>query len=274
MRWRSCWPSPMLAPGSRGSPSSRATWGSSEPWPTSARSSTSSTRIPSATPVFPGCGRSLLGSRVDATSHGADGLGDSHFPPSSRPVEAEHASLALVRLANEYPGELTLVRSDLSPTSALAISLDPHFPASIAAWSSWAALSGRPVTCRIRPRSSTFRAIPRPPPSCCSAGRAWPGALGDGHGLRGRHRASPRDLVRSRCPRSVRSDDHGSKAVARVRAVRRGRHVRRRPVAMAVAIQPAVVTRSEHRHVTRGAGRETHPRSDDRRLVQPRWRRA
>ena len=60
---------------------------------------------PTATPVFRGCDRSLLGTRVEATSHGADGLGDSHFPPSRRPIAPEHASLALVRLASESPGE-------------------------------------------------------------------------------------------------------------------------------------------------------------------------
>jgi len=64
---------------------------------------------PTATPVFAGCRRSLLGCRLDATSHGADGLGDSHYPPSRRPVVTEHASLAIVRFATQAPGELTLV---------------------------------------------------------------------------------------------------------------------------------------------------------------------
>jgi inosine-uridine nucleoside N-ribohydrolase len=67
---------------------------------------------PAATPVFRGCDRSLLGDRVEATSHGADGLGNAQFPPSSRRVEAEHAADALVRLASESPGELMLVARD------------------------------------------------------------------------------------------------------------------------------------------------------------------
>src|SRR5262245_26170835 len=55
---------------------------------------------PAQVPVFRGCDRSLLGDRVAAIAHGTDGLGDCHFPPSARPVEAEHAAVALVRLAN------------------------------------------------------------------------------------------------------------------------------------------------------------------------------
>lgn len=80
------------------------------------------------TPVFAGCGRSLLGRRVEATSHGSDGLGDSHYPASPRKVEAEHASLALVRLANQSPGELTLVAIGPLTNVALATNLDPELP--------------------------------------------------------------------------------------------------------------------------------------------------
>ena len=60
--------------------------------------------------------------------HGADGLGDCHFPPSTRPVEAEHAANALVRLANEAPGELTLVSLGPLTNLALAVNLDPDLP--------------------------------------------------------------------------------------------------------------------------------------------------
>ena len=83
---------------------------------------------PTATPIFRGCGRSLLGTRVEATSHGADGLGDSHFPPSKRPIAREHASLALVRFANESPAELTLVALGPLTNLAVALSLDPDLP--------------------------------------------------------------------------------------------------------------------------------------------------
>lgn len=83
---------------------------------------------PKQPPVFAGCGRPLLGPHVRATSHGADGLGNSHHPPSMRLVEAEHAALAIVRLADESPGELTLVAIGPLTNLALALSLDTGLP--------------------------------------------------------------------------------------------------------------------------------------------------
>ena len=61
-------------------------------------------------PVYAGCEGPLVGPVIDAGYfHGADGLGDSGYPPSPRQVADEHAVNALIRLANEAPGELTLV---------------------------------------------------------------------------------------------------------------------------------------------------------------------
>jgi purine nucleosidase len=60
--------------------------------------------------------------------HGEDGLGDSGYPPSSRRVEGEHAALALIRLAAESPGELTLAAIGPLTNLALALRLDPALP--------------------------------------------------------------------------------------------------------------------------------------------------
>jgi purine nucleosidase len=82
------------------------------------------------TPVFAGCASALvdLGSEDAAHVHGGDGLGDAGFPPSGRPVEEEHAADALVRLANESPGELTLITIGPLTNLAVALKLDPHLP--------------------------------------------------------------------------------------------------------------------------------------------------
>lgn len=84
---------------------------------------------PEQTPIFAGCDRALLGHRVHASDiHGADGLGNSGFAPSPRRVEPEHASLALIRLASAAPRALTLVAIGPLTNVALATRLDPTLP--------------------------------------------------------------------------------------------------------------------------------------------------
>jgi purine nucleosidase len=80
-------------------------------------------------PVYAGCGRPLVGDVVDASDfHGKDGLGDSGYPPSPRQVADEHAVHALIRLANESPGELTLAAIGPLTNVALATRLDLTLP--------------------------------------------------------------------------------------------------------------------------------------------------
>ncbi len=81
-------------------------------------------------PVYQGCARPLLQFEPeDAVNvHGQDGLGGAGKPETTRTVEAEHASLALIRLARQNPGELTLLTLGPLTNIALAIRLDPNFP--------------------------------------------------------------------------------------------------------------------------------------------------
>jgi purine nucleosidase len=84
-------------------------------------------------PVYAGCDRPLVREAVDASYfHGPDGLGDSHYPPSRRKVESEHAVNALIRLANAHPGQMTLAAIGPLTNVALATRLDPTLPDKVA----------------------------------------------------------------------------------------------------------------------------------------------
>jgi len=85
------------------------------------------------TPVFPGCARPLVLPADDAAFvHGADGFGDTGYMATRRQPEAEHAALALVRLAREHRGELTLVALGPLTNLALALRLEPALPTLVA----------------------------------------------------------------------------------------------------------------------------------------------
>lgn len=80
-------------------------------------------------PVYAGCDRAMVYATESAAHvHGEDGLGDAGFPPSQRKVEPEHAAATLVRLANESPGEITLVAIGPLTNIGVALKLDPDLP--------------------------------------------------------------------------------------------------------------------------------------------------
>lgn len=89
--------------------------------------------IGAETPVFPGSASPLVVAAPDAGFvHGADGFGDTGYINASRMPEEEHAANAIVRLARERPGELTLVALAPLTNLALALKLDPTLPSRIA----------------------------------------------------------------------------------------------------------------------------------------------
>ena len=85
-------------------------------------------------PVYRGADTPLMPGywEPETRVHGEDGLGNYRRRGNQRhSVEPEHAASALVRLANEAPGEYTLVALGPLTNVALACKLDPEFPEKI-----------------------------------------------------------------------------------------------------------------------------------------------
>ena len=84
----------------------------------------------SSAPVFAGCATPLVRAPDEdaAFVHGADGFGDVGFPAPTANASPESAAQALLRLTEERPGELTLVALAPLTNVALALRLDPTLP--------------------------------------------------------------------------------------------------------------------------------------------------
>ncbi len=84
--------------------------------------------------VFAGCATPLVRAPDEdaAFVHGRDGFGDVGFPPPAAAVANESAASALLRLTRERPGELTLVALAPLTNLALALRLDPTLPQRVA----------------------------------------------------------------------------------------------------------------------------------------------
>lgn len=88
----------------------------------------------SGAPVFAGCATPLVRAAEEdaAFVHGQDGFGDVGLPAPTTVAADESAALALLRLTREKPGQLTLVALAPLTNLALALRLDPTLPARVA----------------------------------------------------------------------------------------------------------------------------------------------
>ena len=202
------------------------------------------------TPVFAGCAVPLVLPAEDAAFvHGNDGFGDTGYARSARAAETEHAALAILRLAEAHAGALTLVALGPLTNLALALRLDPGLPQRVRRLVVMGgAVTGRGNTARV---PAEFN-IGFDPEAAHVVFSEWPAfELVDWeatvrHGLRFES-----------IEQWLAADDSRARFYAAIsRRTRAWSRANQRPLlavadalAMAVAIEPGIVTASARHHV-------------------------
>ena len=200
-------------------------------------------------PVFAGCPDGLVWPTPRrATSHGTDGLGDCGYPLPAGKASPEHAANALIRLANESPGELTLVAIGPLTNLALAASLDPELPQK---YKRLVILGGA-----VRATGNSWRPAVEfnfyvDPEAAAIILRRWPGVFLVPWETVMDHGLSP-DQVEELCSMGTAKAEFFRRSI-------RNRYLKQipglkmlfepDPLAMAVALEPEIISRVEARYV-------------------------
>ena len=205
--------------------------------------------IGAATPVFAGCATPLVRAAEDAAFvHGLDGFGDTAYVPSARRAEREHAAQAILRLSHEYAGQLVFVAMAPLTNLALALRLDPALPQRVARL----VIMGGAVTGRGNTSASAEFNVGFDPEAAHIVFSAWPHIELIDWELVTRHGIAF-DVVE----RWLAADNPRAQFFAAIsRKTRAWTRTRGRPkllvadaLAIAVALQPDLVTRAEDHHI-------------------------
>ena len=206
--------------------------------------------IGAETPVFAGCATPLVLPAEDAAFvHGADGFGDTGYTPSSRPAEDEAAALAILRLSHAHAGKLVLVAIAPLTNLALALKLDPALPQRVAKLVIMGgAVTGRGNTQRV-PAEFNIGFDPEAAHVVFSSFPQftlvdWEATMR--HGIAFERMQAWLDAANPRA-RFYTSISRKTHAWSRERG--RPNVLVADALAMAVALQPDIVTRAEERHV-------------------------
>lgn len=205
--------------------------------------------IGAATPVFAGCPTPLVRAAEDAAFvHGLDGFGDTGYTPSTRSAEREHAAQAILRLSHAHAGQLVLVAIAPLTNLALALKMDPTLPQRVARL----VVMGGAVTGRGNTSASAEFNVGFDPEGAYSVFSAWPQIELVDWELCTRHAIDFATIERW-----LDADNAQARFYAAIsRKTRAWSRARGRPkfvvadaLALAIALQPDIVTRAEERHV-------------------------
>jgi purine nucleosidase len=206
--------------------------------------------VGAVTPVYAGCPTPLVRMpEEDAVHvHGVDGLGDVGFPEPTTVASDEHAAHAILRLTREHPG-ITLVALGPLTNLALALRLDPTLPQRVTRLVVMGgAVTGLGNTGKI---PAEFN-IGFDPEAAHVVFEAFPMFdLVDWEATL-RHAFTDQEFDTWLAAGDNRAEFFGQVfGTARAFNLKRGRRgvIAADALAMAVAIDPTIITRSEERHV-------------------------
>ena len=204
-------------------------------------------------PIYPGCREAFVIPGIDAAyAHGRDGLGDSGMR-STRAIESQHAALRLIELVNDHPGDLTLVTLGPLTNIATALKLDPQLPRKL---KRTVAMAGA-VTGNGNLNSVCEFNVLADPEAAQATFLGW-GMVGSQievvdwectmrHGFSKALRAEWAALATNKSDFFATISAHSNRFIETVR--KRTVQFFADPVAMAVALEPTIVTQSERQTV-------------------------
>jgi purine nucleosidase len=204
-------------------------------------------------PIYAGCEGAIIPTGHDASYvHGIDGLGNCDHPLSPRrPIEG-HAVMALIRMANESPDELTLAAIGPLTNIALATRLDPTLPQKFKRL----VLMGGGIygTGNVKESPSAEFNIWSDPEAASIVFQTWPGLTLSSWETTLKYVFTPEEtdhMMNMQTPRGAffrRITSHTLDWVEQRRGVRRMGAAD--GLALAIALEPDIVTKSEMHYIS------------------------
>ena len=202
-------------------------------------------------PVYKGCSQPLVKIPQHASFvHGEDGLGDCGIPKSKRKAETKHAVHAIIDMANADPGKLSIVAIGPLTNIAVATMLDPDLPSKIKQLT----IMGGAVTGKGNDHVTAEFNIAFDPEAARIVFDRWPLVRVADWELTVANGLNKDDLAKLHAIQSPKAEFYKRITANTIRVIKEYFHLdmifTADGLAMAAAIEPAVIAFKETKHLT------------------------